>query len=171
MVAVIDGNADAVTAAIAAGAEVRHGNDAALRRAARDGHAEIVNRLLAAGAGVHTGNIDILTVAARHGHADVIRVLLAASPGADLSNGDAVAAAASRGHTNVVRILLAAGGNPLVAWLGADRKRQRAMVETLDACADVMTPGQRVALAKESGNFFKLRAWTSASNRYHHLQR
>jgi len=175
-IAATRGHVEVVHALLAAGADIHAAYDAALRTAATSGHADVAHALLVAGADVHVKDNDsmqwsTLCWATVRGRIEVIRLLLAA--GADIHfNGDeALRRAAIYSHPAAVRLLLANGADPLVAWLTGDRSEQHDMIEALEACADDLTPAQRVALTKESDLFVHMRATLTSSEQQHRLQR
>jgi len=171
MRAAASGDVAGVVAAVAAGADIHAKHDRVLCEASAHGYIDVVKVLLDARANVNTFATTPLRRAAFHGHTGVVRILLAA--GADVHSGGEAALrwAAVRGHTGPVCLLLAAGANPLVARLKADDHMRSAVTETLDACADDLTPAQRLALTKESDRLVHMRATPTSSEQQHRPQR
>ncbi|WP_276968279.1 ankyrin repeat domain-containing protein, partial [Metallibacterium scheffleri] len=124
-----------------------------------------------AGADVHAANDDAIEQAARNDHHDIIRILLAAGADVHANNEAALRWAAARGHNDTVRLLVATGADSEVAWSTSVRSQQRAVANTLDACADAMTPQQERSLARRSWYFNGLRATQRASRQRQALQR
>ena len=121
--AVATGQAEAVRASIAAGADVNAKDGSGgmpLHEAARGGHAEVVRVLIDAGAAVDARDeLDRTPLhrAARKGHADVAQVLIAAGAAVDARDTDdetPLQIATVRGHAEVERALKLAGATGTV---------------------------------------------------------
>lgn len=142
MIAAIQRDVAGVLAAVAAGANVRVDDDAALRSAAAYGNIEVAIQLIEMGADIHTANDAVLRCAA------------------------------VGGNIKAVRMFLAAGADPVRAWLGSEWIDNYApMAATLTACADAMTSAQRAALAQTSDKFAVLKAMTATATERKKLQR
>jgi len=113
----------------------------------------------------HAGHGQDLWVAAVRGDIDAIKSMLAAGTDVHGNSNDALRWAAFFHHVAVARVLLAAGADPIIAWRHANVGFKKALIFTLDACADALTPDQRLALAGESEDFINMRTW-SASTRH-----
>jgi len=114
LAAVISGDVEAASAAIAAGADCNanvNGGLFPLQHAAAYGHDEVIRILLAAGADLHTEDDATLRWAVIYGCAKTARLLLNEGANVHARNDDALRTAATFGHAEVVRILLAAGAN------------------------------------------------------------
>lgn len=96
---------------IAAGAEVRVGEDFALRAAAGLGYDETVARLIAAGADVHAKTDEALREAAYFGHDAVVAILIDAGANVHAKKDLALVWAAENDRQAVVTLLIAAGAN------------------------------------------------------------
>lgn len=178
MTAVVDGDIAAVKTAIAAGIDVNDAANAdaaqsshALYWAAFGGHTEVARLLLAAGANVHADRDAALRWAAYRGHVEIVRLLLAAAADVHAVDDVALSLAARHGHGDIVHLLLAAGADPLAAWSMTPRQYHPAVIEILDTCADLMTPDQCIALAKESVLFVHAQARMASSKCRRRLQR
>jgi len=183
------GDDAAIGKAIASGVDIHAGGDLAICMAAESGHVAAVRRLIDVGANPRACG-RALYGAAAGGHAEVVRVLLAT--GAVVS--DALLKAAAKGHTNAVvlimeadgntrghqcalswaarrglvnaaRTLMAAGVDPVAAWSSTPPSARGDMVDTFDACVDVMTREQCVVLAGKSGRFVAIRAVRAATQK------
>jgi len=114
LAAVISGDAEAVAAAIAAGADCNATVDdglCPLQRAAAYGYDEVIRLLLAAGADLHAKDDAALLWAVIYGCAKTVHLLLTEGANVHARNDDALRTAATFGHAEVVRILLATGAN------------------------------------------------------------
>jgi len=158
---------DGVKAALAAGANVHAGDDAALRWAALNGHAEMVSRLLAAGANVHADHDDALRWSAYYGHAEMVNLLLVAGANIHANNDQALYWAAIGHHDTTVCLLLAAGAGPAVALQNAPKNARNHVVTMLDAHAAALTSKQRTALLAVSrpGELVQLRAIAASTEK------
>ena len=125
--AVMDGNARALQAAIASGADVnvKDGDGVtALMHAASAGRVDLLEMLLAAKAEVNATTADgatALMAAAFSGYAEAVRILLdhQAEPNRkDQQGRTPLMAAALNGHADVVRALLAKGADVRIVDLG-----------------------------------------------------
>lgn len=146
-------------------------DDAALRFATINGHVEVVRMLMANYPHAHDMAATALFDATRYGHTEVVGFLLSVGANMHVGADAPLRLVASLGHDNVVRALLAAGADPVAAWTAAPRHDQQDMAATLDACADAMTPSQRIVLANESDLFGRIRASLVSSERQCRLQR
>jgi ankyrin repeat protein len=72
-----NGYTEVVQLLLNAGADVRAGNDYAIRRASYYGHTEVVQLLLNAGADVHAKDDYTIRYASAYGHTEVVQLLLA----------------------------------------------------------------------------------------------
>lgn len=124
------GQADLVSAALAAGADVEQRDalgNTALIAAAGAGHPEIVSLLLEQGAGVDDRSRDgttALMAASRVGNADVVNRLLLADAGIDLRNDEGESAlqqAVKYRHLDVTHVLLSHGADPDIRNSGGNR--------------------------------------------------
>jgi len=165
------GHVDIVRYLLAAGADFHGNNYRALWFAAAGGHVKIARILLAAGADIHFNDNIALRTAARHGHTEIVRMLLAVGANIHADGGNALCWAATHGHIDVVRALLAAGADPVALWSSADEVVRVRVRPTLDACADAMTPEQRNALAKHSGQWVRLHALLDSTSKSKALHR
>jgi len=80
---------------------------------------------------------------------------------------------ASYGRVEAIRLLLATGADVVKAWQCHENEHKETTMATLDAAADVMTPGQRAALMAMSTprEFAGLRAAAASANQRYGLQR
>jgi len=143
----------------------------ALIESARVGDIDGVRAALAADADVHADDDFALRWAAGNGHSDVVRTLLAAGANVHADGDRALRWAATRGHAEVVHLLLAADADPLAVWANARRSERPYLAATLVACAGVLTPNQRTALAAESKQFSSLRRAARTRRVHQRLQR
>jgi ankyrin repeat protein len=122
MTASFAGNADAVKALLAGGANVNAAETAkgqtALMWAVSEGHRDVVRALVDYGADVNarsTGQFTPLLFAARGGDIELARLLLAAGADIDAKGTDGstpLLIATFRGHVNLAKALLDAGADP-----------------------------------------------------------
>jgi len=166
-----EGDLAAVNAARAAGVDLHAKNESALGWAATNGHVEIVDFLIAAGADVHAADDAALHYAAVWGHIEVVQHLLAVGADIHASHDGPLRAAATGGQTEMVCLLLAAGADPVMAWSKVDPSERDIVADTLDACADAMTPAQRTALVARSKKFRGLAAMNRSLRHHASLRR
>jgi serine/threonine-protein phosphatase 6 regulatory ankyrin repeat subunit B len=157
-----NGNGAAVTAALAAGADVNtrdNDGNTALIYAAWNGHTATVTQLLAAGADVNARGNDgntALIYAARHGHTAILEQLLTA--GADVNTkdnyGNTVFILAAEGcHTAVVTQLLTAGADVNAKGNGGDTVLMWAARGSRTAIAtQLLAAGANVNTRSNDGN-------------------
>lgn len=114
--AAMKGDIDAARAGIAAGAEVHHNFDMALRSAAKSAHIGMIEFLVTeAGANVHALNDEALRAAAKNGRAVVVEKLLELGANPDAQDGDPLIQSATKGFAAVAKSLLAHRADPHIA--------------------------------------------------------
>lgn len=145
--------------------------DETLIAAALAGNVDDVKAAIVAGADVCTNDNYVLRWAARYGHAEIVNLLLAAGADVNISHGYALRHAAMNRHTEVVRILLIADANMVISWSTASEPYRTRIIAAIDDCADVMTPAQRVAIAKQSKHAIKTHAAIASTQKYQKLSR
>ena len=124
---IIIGNLEQIKYLVSLGADIRSGNDFAVRLASADGHLEVVKYLVSLGADIRCFDDYAVRWASRNGHLEMVKYLV--SIGADIRSQDdfAVQWASYNGHLELVKYLVSLGAD--ISKISAKHKKYIAFSE------------------------------------------